>query len=274
MTVEVEWVGDTANTPLKAKYDTAASKIAELKGILNSKNIVIDTVDNLHTTLGTLTSTSLNMVSTSADKVLTVANCISPVDPNIKSELLDSMKNAVNNILNGDVMNSFIESIQALVDNIENVINEAIAAVSDTVKSIEEAIENGIMDVVNAVKAAISGAIDKVHEVANNVINAISDALSVNIELDNVIQEFSQAMGKAAALINCLDDAILGDTQLGGNIEKVNTSLTGVVSMIKDAKSKGEDKTAILNNANKAIASNLDMGSKYSKVASKMSSLI
>jgi len=271
----VTWIGDTINTPLKTKYDAALSKINILRDKLYSKGLDAEyMITDLHNTLDTLTNNSLKTVSVAVDKTLSVANCFVTIDPNIKNELLDAMKNIINKILNGEILNSVIEKIQEIIDNIDNIISNAIAAVSDTIKTIEEAIEKGAEAVIEAVKNAIGAAVNVVKEVANKIIDGISNALSSISEVDKAIQAFSQAMGKAAAFINCLEDTILSDTQLGDNIEKIDTNLKGVTSAIRQAKSEGKDKSTILKESNMMIASNLNMNSKYADAASKMTSIV
>jgi len=248
----VNWIGDTANTPLKAKYDLAVSKTDELKNVLISKNINTSRVDNLYTSLDTLTMNSLDIVSTSVDKILAVTNCLASVDPDTKNDLLNTMKNTVNKVLNGDVLDSYIENVQNIIDNIDNIINEA----------------------GDDAEVAVNAALDQTQNNTNTVINAINNAVAANSELDEATQKFAQNLGKAAAVINCLDDAIVGDAQLGDNIEKVNPSLKGVVSAIREAKNEGKDKTTILNEANAKISSNLNLSDKYVDTKNKMSSFI
>ena len=271
----VTWIGDTKNTPLKTKYDTAKSKINILENKLYPKELGTGyMITDLHNTLDTLTNGSLNTVSVAVDKTTAVANCFVTVDPDTKSKLLDAMKNIINKVLNGEILDSFIEKIQEIIDNIGNIISNAIAAVSDTIKTVEEAIEEEAEDVIEAVKNAIGAAVNVIKEVANKITESVSNALSSISEVDKAVQAFSQAMGKAAAFINCLEDNLIGDTQLGDNIEKVDTNLKGVTSTIRQAKSEGKDKSTILKESNMMIASNLNMNSKYADAASKMTSIV
>ena len=271
----VTWIGDTINTPLKTKYDIALSKINILRDKLYSKGLDAEyMITDLHNSLDTLTNNSLKTVSVAVDKTLSIANCFTTVDPDAKSKILNAMKNTINKILNGEVLDTFIEKIQETIDNIDNVINKAIAAVSDTIKTIEEAIKKGAKAVIEAVNKAISKVISSVKEVANKISKKISDALSSVSELDKAVQAFSQAMSKAAAFINCLEDNLIGDTQLGNNIEKVDTNLKGVTSAIRQAKSEGKDKSTILKESNMIIASNLNINSKYADAASKIASIV
>ena len=271
----VTWIGDTINTPLKTKYDTALSKINVLKDKLHSKGLDVEfMIADLHNSLNTITNNSLKTVSVAVDKTLSVANCFTTVDPKIKNKFLNAVKNTINKILNGEILNTFIEKIQEIIDNIDNIISKAIAAVSNTIKTIEEAIKKGAKAVIEAVNKAISKVIDSIKEVANNISKKINDALSSISDLDEAIQKFSQAMSKAAAFINCLEENLIGDTKLGENIEKIDTNLKGVTSTIRQVKSMGKDKSTILRESNMVIASNLKLQDKYANVADKLNAIV
>ena len=241
----VTWIGNTLNSMLKTKYDIALSKTDELKNILISRNMNTEIIDGMYSSLDTLTSSSLNMAASAANKILDIANCFAIIEPNIKNGVLETMKNTINKILNGDTLNSYIENTQKIIDNANNMTD-----------------------------SEINNAINQVQNTTNAATDAINKAANANSELNKATQEFSQTMGKVAAFINCIDDTILGDSQLGENIEKIFPSLNGVTSTIKKAKNEGKDKSTILKESNMVIASNLKLQDKYINVANKLNAVV
>ena len=241
----VTWIGNTLNSMLKTKYDIALSKTDELKNILISRNMNTEILDGMYSSLDTLTSSSLKMADSAADKMLDITNCFAAVDPDTKNGVLETMKNTINKILNGDTLNSYIENTQKIIDNANNMTD-----------------------------SEINDAINQVQNTTNAATNAINKAANANSELNKATQDFSQTMGKAAAFINCVNNAILEDTQLGDNIEKLVPSMNGVISTIRKNKIEGKDKSTILKESNMVIASNLKLEDKFSDVKNKITSIV